>query len=722
MNSSQSMTLPSLRGWRHKAPLILQAESSECGLACLAMIAGYHGLSMDLSQMRQRFNPGQQGISLKHIVIIAQQLDLNCRPLKLEPEKLSSLRLPCILHWNMQHFVVLTKVGKSGITIHDPAVGLRILPWHDVDQSFTGIALELHPGGSFQRDDTRQPLFLSTLWQRMVGLKRSLLMIFALSVLLQCFALASPYYMQLVIDSVIVNHDQPLLNILFLGFLLLLLVEALANLTRQIAGINLSGHLAQQLSINVFTHLIKLPYSYFAQRHIGDLVTRFGSLQDIRRFISQGMVSLVLDSLILIFTLFLMSLYSLKLTLLALLFSLLFLGLRVIMFGPLQRLQQEKIASAAKENTHFIETIRGIQSIRMLKLEAFRLQGWQQLLTDTLNRDIQIRRWEMSFSIVHLVMFGLENLIVIYLAAELAMEQAFSVGMLYAFVSYKNRFNTATNGLVEQIIQWRLLRVHLERLADIVYTPTSVSTLSVLSNSSPGVSAHQLDLKDFTFAYQGQPPTLKHLNLHVPAGMMIVITGASGNGKTTLAKCLAGLYAPTEGQILIDRYPLDSRHPGQKISAVMQDDQCLSGTVIENIAGFQPEIDMPRLIECCKIACLHETIMALPMQYFTLISEGGANLSGGQRQRLYLARALYQQPALLLLDEASSHLDVNCERQINQNLSGLPMTRIVIAHRQETIQMADQRYHLSGGCLSEVAINYSPEITQPTPQQGDQYV
>lgn len=722
MSLGISSPLPALMGWRRKTPQILQAENTECGLACLAMVAGYHGLSMDLSFLRQRFNPGQQGLTLKQLMAIAQELQLNCRALKLEPVQLYSLRLPCILHWNMQHFVVLTKVGRKGVTLQDPAIGLRQLSWHEVDLSFTGIALELQPGGEFQTADIRVPLRLSQLWQRIIGLKRSLLTIFALSVLLQCFALASPYYMQLVIDSVIVNSDQPLLNILFLGFLLLLLVEALANLTRQIAGISMSGHLAQQLSINVFTHLVKLPYSYFSQRHIGDLVTRFGSLQDVRRFISQGVVSLVLDCLILVFTLFLMSLYSIKLTLTVMLFSVIFLLLRLFLFGPVKRLQQEKIASAAKENTHFIETIRGIQSVRMLKLEAFRLQGWQQLLTDTLNRDIQLRRWEMVFSVLHLLLFGLENLIVIYLAAQLVIDQAFSVGMLYAFTSYKSRFNSATNSLLEQIIQWRLLHVHLERLADIVLTPAALESLFTPDAMIITPTAHQLELKDFTFAYQGQAPTLKQLNLTAQPGCMTVITGPSGNGKTTLAKCIVGLLPPTDGQILIDGQPLQHRHANQKISAVMQDDLCLSGTVIDNITGFQPDVDMPRLIQCCQMACLHETIMSLPMQYFTLITEGGANLSGGQRQRLYLARALYQQPALLLLDEASSHLDVHCERQINNNLSELSMTRIVIAHRQETIQMADQRYHLSGGCLTEVAINFSPEITQATTKQGDQYV
>lgn len=723
MNPSLTFKLPLQLSWRRTTPLILQAENAECGLACIAMVAGYHGLNVDLAQLRSMRAFGQQGANLKQLIDFAHSLNLNSRALKLEPDDMQALQLPCILHWNMQHFVVLTRVTRKGIHIHDPALGKQRLTWQQVNDAFTGIALELEPGTDFTPTDLRQPLKLGQLWQRIIGIKRSLLVIFILSLLLQCFALASPYYMQLVIDSVIVNNDATLLNVLFLGFLLLIIVEGITNLTRQIAGIAMSSHLAQQLSVNVFTHLIRLPFSYFSQRHIGDMVARFGSLQDVRRFISQGIVAIILDSLIMLCTLVLMALYSVKLVGVVLGFTVVFMILRLLLLAPVQRLQQEKIACAAKENTHFIETIRGIQSIRMLRLESFRLHGWQHLLTDTLNRDIQLRRWELGFNIVHLFLFGLENLLVVYLAAMLVMDQAFTVGMLYAFTSYKNRFNTAVNGLLEQLIQWRLLRVHLDRLADIVNTPAAIPSLAhhAFADSANAVVAHQLSLQNLSFAYQGQPPLFEHINLSVAAGQLIVITGASGSGKTSLAKCITGLLPASAGQILIDGSPLNNRDPNQRISAVMQDDVSLSGSIIDNVSGFQQQIDMPRLIECCKLACLHEAISQLPMQYYTLLQDGGSNLSGGQRQRLFLARALYQRPALLLLDEASSHLDVKSEQLINQYLSHLPMTRIVIAHRRETIQMAHQRYHLAGGRLTEVAINFTPDLPTPT-QQGDHHV
>ena len=450
MSTATLFKLPLQLSWRRSTPQVLQAENAECGLACIAMVAGYHGLNIDLARLRSLRAFSQQGANLKQLIDFAHSLNLNSRALKLEPEDMANLQLPCILHWNMQHFVVLTRVTSKGVEIQDPACGKRRLSWQQVSDAFTGIALELQPGSDFTPQNLRQPLKLSQLWQRIVGIKRSLLILFILSLLLQCFALASPYYMQLVIDSVIVNNDASLLNVLFLGFFLLIVVEAITNLTRQTAGIAMSGHLAQQLSVNVFTHLIRLPFSYFSQRHIGDMVARFGSLQEVRRFISQGIVALILDTLIMLCTLVLMAFYSLKLMLIVIGIAVLFLALRLMLLGPVQRLQQEKIACAAKENSHFIETLRGIQSIRMLRLESFRLHGWQHLLTDTLNRDIRLRRWEMGFSIVHLLLFGIENLLVVYLAATLVMEQAFTVGMLYAFTSYKNRFNSPINGLHEQ--------------------------------------------------------------------------------------------------------------------------------------------------------------------------------------------------------------------------------------------------------------------------------
>lgn len=718
----QKLSLPLRLGWRKTTPQILQAEASECGLACIAMIAGYHGLNIDLHKLRSAPIGTQQGTNLNQLISLAQSLNLSSRALKLEPEHLNNLQLPCILHWNMQHYVVLTKVTAKGIHIQDPAIGRKKVSWHDVDQRFTGVALELQPTGQFTPAELRQPLKLQHLWQNIVGLKRSLILLFALSMLLQIFSLASPYYMQIVIDDVIANSDKALLTVLLGGFALLILVETFTSLTRQLTGIIMSSHLAQQLSVNVFHHLLTLPYQYFSQRHIGDLVSRFGCLNEVRTFISQGIVSLILDSLIILFTFILMAMYSLKLTVVSCGFALLFIVLRVLFFQPIQRLQQERISSAAKENTHFIESIRGIQTIRMLKLEIFRLNGWQNCFTETLNRDIRIRQWNMSFNLAQVALFALENLIVIYLAATLVIELSFSIGMLYAYISYKSRFMSSVNSLIEQMIQWKLLRVHLDRLADIVQTPSAI-TLSPTANlaNSHSICAHNLQLKKMGYAYKGQPPLLKQLNLCVPAGKMVVITGASGSGKSTLVKCLAGLLHPSEGEVLLDNSPLNSRTTHQKVSAVMQDDICLSGTIIDNVCGFQQDVDMQRLVQCCELACIHKTISQLPMQYFTQIHEGGTNLSGGQRQRLYLARALYQQPALLILDESSSHLDSTCEHQINQHLSQLPMTRVVVAHRRETIEMASKRYHLSGGRLQEVAINFSPEKLQHNPQ-GDQHV
>lgn len=722
MSASFSQLAPSLQlPWRRKVPHIMQAQHSECGVACLAMIAAYHGLKVDLHKLRGAGLVSEQGASLRQLTDYATLMSLNSRAVKLEPAQLHELSLPAILHWDMQHFVVLSRVSSRAITINDPAIGERKLSWAEFGEHFTGIALELQPANSFAKADARSKLTLSALWANIVGLKRSLTLMFGLSLLLQCFALASPYYMQLIIDDVILNQDTQLLNVLFAGFLLLLAVETITNFVRQNVGLHLASHLAQQLSVNVFTHLLKLPFSYFANRHIGDLVTRFGTLREIRRFISEGIVSLVLDSLIVACTLILMAIYSVKLMLIVLGFSVLFTLLRMALLRPLQLLQQEKQVCDAKESTHFIETVRGIQSVRMLRLENFRLQGWQHLLTDSLNRDIRIKRWDMGFSAAQLFLFGLENLLVVYFAAQLVLVQALSVGMLYAFISYKGRFNNAINTLISQLIQWRLLRVHLERLADIVHTTAQLDNLSspAQPDAQPAI-AHKVELRDFSFAYNGSSPVLKHLSLTINPGELVVITGHSGNGKSTLVKCLVGLFGPTDGQLLIDGAPLDNRHPQQRIGAVMQDDICLSGTLIENICGFQPDIDMHRLMQCCQLACLHSTIMQLPMQYYSLLHEGGSNLSGGQRQRLYLARALYQNPALLILDEASSHLDIECEQAINANLARLPMTRIVIAHRQETIAMAQRRFHLQDGSLTEVPVSFRADLP-PKPSQGEYY-
>jgi ATP-binding cassette subfamily B protein RaxB len=728
MTSQATTALPALQlQWGKTTPVILQAEAAECALACLAMICGYHGKQIDMYGMRQRFpNLCQQGLTLRQMLDVGQQLDFHCRPLKLDMSHLKKLRLPCVLHWDMQHFVVLIKVRKNHIIIHDPALGKRHVSIQETADHFTGVGVEFTPSQEFKQQINVTSIGFSHLWQQLIGLKRSLTLLFILTFLLQLFSVASPYYMQLVIDEVVVREDSQLLQVLALGFVGLLLVETMTSFVRKTVILQLSSHLSQRLSVNVFSHILTLPFAFFNRRHLGDIVSRFSSLNHIREFLTTGFVTVVMDGLLAIITLSVMFIYHPTLAWIALAVCVFYIALRLVLLAPLRRLQQEKLQASAKESTHFMESIRSIQSVKLLGIENLRQTQWQNLLTRSINKDIRIAQWELGFFTGHYLLFGLENILIVYLAAGSVIENTMTIGMLYAFMSYKNRFSTSIDSLTSKIIEWKMLTVHFERLSDLVLEAGEKSpsiTTWMASPQGQDTTGASIEVKDLQVCFQPKSPVFSQVNMSIAAGELIVITGQSGCGKSTFIKCLMGLLPPDEGVLTINNHPLTTQaRPPCKIAAVMQDDKTLSGNIIDNISGFSAKVDLPWVMECSQIACLHHVITSLPMQYYTQLGDLGNAFSGGQLQRLFLARALYQRPDILIMDEGSSHLDVECEARINKNLSQLSMTRILIAHRPQTILLANRRYHFQHGTLTEVPVNYQLNHSATLPNKGESYV
>lgn len=702
-------------GVRKTLPLILQTEAAECGLACIAMIASFYGRHTDLVRLRQQYSISTQGANLKQIMHIAANMGLSTRALRLELEHLEQLQPPCILHWEMQHFVVLKKVTSNKLFIHDPAIGERQLSLLEVDKLFTGIALELNPGNDFTPGQDRHTLKLRHFWSSIRGLKSSLLLILALSLLLQLFAIISPYFMQLVVDDVLLRSDNHLLLVLALGFGLLLLIETGTGVLRQLVTLGLSTKLNMQMSANVFHRLIRLPMDYFGKRHMGDVISRFGSTQAIRELLTNGMVAIVIDGLMALIVLLVMFLYDSRLSLIVLAILCLYALLRYLLYRPLRQLNEESIVSAAKENSHLMETIRAMQTIKLFGKEVERQNQWQNRLADAINKDIRIAHWDIGFRTANQLLFGAENILVIYFAATAVMQDHMSVGMLYAFISYKNRFIAAMDGLIGKWIEFRMLELHFDRLADIVFTPAEAPQLHSQepANQAPCIKG-QLEAQNLYYRYSSvDTPILQHINISIEAGTTVAIIGPSGCGKSTLLKCFMGLLQPTSGQILIDQTPL-TKQPSyrQQIAAVMQEDQLLSGSIADNIACFDNPPDRQRIQMAAQMACIHQDIVAMNMQYNTLVGDMGTNLSGGQKQRLILARALYRQPAILFMDEATSHLDSANEAQINHNISQLPMTRIIIAHRHNTICSAQRILALGNNGLVDITHSYKAANSQ----------
>lgn len=675
-----------------RLPLILQAEAAECGLACLAMIVGYYGFHTDIAQLRRRCAISSHGTHLKALMAIASRLQLAPRALRVELSTLHQVQLPCVLHWDMNHFVVLKSVSARALVIHDPAVGMRRLSWEEVSKHFTGIALELTPTDAFEPGNDSRRLPLSSLWSRQVGLTRTLTLILLLSLLLQLFTVVAPFYVQTVVDDVVLRSDSHLLLVLALGFGLLLLIETGVSALRQFVIIGFASRLNLQMAANLFHHLVRLPLEFFQKRHIGDVVSRFSSLDNIRQLLSTGLVSAIVDGLMALVTLLAMFVYDVWLTLVVLVTVALYLALRLVLYRPLRRLSEESLVANAHKDTSFLESVRAIQTVKLFQKENERQNLWQNRLVDSINKDIRIARLNIGYDTANRLLFGAGNILVIFFAAQAVMGSVISLGMFYAFMSFKQRFVGAMDGLIDNIIEIKLLGLHLQRLADIAFT--SQETYHKRQAGLPELSrpAGRIEVDKLSFRYaDDEPPAFEPVSFTVEAGEIVAIVGSSGAGKTTLIKCLMGLLSPSAGSILIDGQPV-SRIPNYRhlVAGVMQDDQLLSGSIADNISCFDPEGDLARIVECAQLACIHDEIIAMPMQYNTLVGDLGTGLSGGQKQRIAIARALYSEPVILFMDEASSHLDIAIEQQLNFNLGRLRITRVVVAHRPETIQLADR--------------------------------
>ncbi|PJK06175.1 ABC transporter [Lysobacteraceae bacterium NML71-0210] len=670
---------------------ILQSEAAECGLASLAMVAGHHGLELSLPDLRQRFPLSLKGAKLNQLIHIAQALGFKTRALRLDMDDLDKLALPCVLHWDLNHFVVLQKVSHRKAVILDPAIGKRVLPLAEVSEHFTGVALELAPGEAFAPRKALPSISVRQLTGRVTGLWRALAQILLLSIALQVFVVLSPFFMQWVVDQVLVSADRDLLTVLGLGFGLALLLQIGIGLLRGWSVVYLSSRLGLQWMGNVFAHALRLPLSFFEKRHLGDITSRMGSVREIQRTLTTSFVEALIDGLMAVVTLALMLFYSWKLSLITLLAVALYLGIRLLAYRPLRDGTEQQLVAAAKQQTHLLESLRGMQSVKVAGAEGLRRSRYDNLMVDTVNHEIRLARMGLGFNSASQLVFGIERIAVIWIGALLAMQNVFSVGMLIAYLAYKDQFAQRMSGLIDKAMEFRMLRLHGERLADIVLTEPEDHTVQA---ELPPPGDMKIEVEGLGFRYaDGEPWVLKDLSFTIEPGESVAIVGASGGGKTTLVKLLLGLLRPQEGSIRIggqDIHKVGAQNVRQYMGAVMQDDQLFAGSIADNISFFDAHVEQSRVEQAAHMAAIHDEIMAMPMGYHSLIGDMGSSLSGGQKQRVILARALYRQPKLLFLDEATSHLDIHNEQWVNAAVKQLDITRVIVAHRPETIASADR--------------------------------
>lgn len=689
---------------RSKIRLVRQTEVAECGLACLAMIANFHGLDVDLGTLRRRYSPSLRGAPLRSLIGLADKIGLSARAVKLSLDEVKNLQVPCILHWDMNHYVILEHVKGGKALIHNPDGRSTDMEISELSKHFTGIALELQPSNDFETGKKRERLKLSQLWHNMTGFKRAIVQILLLTFLLQIYVIALPYYMQLAIDQALPALDLSLLAVLAIGFGLFTIINTGASLLRSFVLLVAGTTLGFALASNVARRLFRLPIDWFEKRHVGDILSRFQSVGPIQSMLTQGAVASIVDGMMAIMTLVLMVWYSVLLAAIAIIAFALYGIVRAISFSFEREAQEASIIMGGKEQTTLIESLRGMTTLRLFGRETLRHALWQSKLTDSVNAGVRMARvgiWQTS---ANALIFGLENVLTIYIAISLVIKgDGFSIGMVFAYMAYKSQFMAKSAALVDNAIAFRMLGLHLERLSDIALTDEDKSFGDGFDLETEMIG--HVELRDVFYRYSPSDPlVLRGVNLAVQPGDFVAITGTSGGGKSTLVKLLLGLVEPDEGEVLIDglslrRFGYKSYH--NQVAAVLQEDSLFAGTMADNIALFDEKIDMDNVIAAATSAAIHDDIASMPMQYETLIGDMGSTLSGGQKQRVLLARALYRRPKLLVMDEGTAHLDVEHEKAVNVAISAMGITRLIIAHRKETIAAAGRLLIMEGGQLRE---------------------
>ncbi|HHV1852115.1 TPA: colicin V export peptidase/ABC transporter CvaB [Escherichia coli] len=690
-NFRQIINLLDLR-WQRRVPVIHQTETAECGLACLAMICGHFGKNIDLIYLRRKFNLSARGATLAGINGIAEQLGMATRALSLELDELRVLKTPCILHWDFSHFVVLVSVKRNRYVLHDPARSIRYISREEMSRYFTGVALEVWPGSEFQSETLQTRISLRSLINSIYGIKRTLAKIFCLSVVIEAINLLMPVGTQLVMDHAIPAGDRGLLTLISAALMFFILLKAATSTLRAWSSLVMSTLINVQWQSGLFDHLLRLPLAFFERRKLGDIQSRFDSLDTLRATFTTSVIGFIMDSIMVVGVCVMMLLYGGYLTWIVLCFTTIYIFIRLVTYGNYRQISEECLVREARAASYFMETLYGIATVKIQGMVGIRGAHWLNMKIDAINSGIKLTRMDLLFGGINTFVTACDQIVILWLGAGLVIDNQMTIGMFVAFSSFRGQFSERVASLTSFLLQLRIMSLHNERIADIALHEKEEKKpeIEIVADMGP----ISLETNGLSYRYDSQSaPIFSALSLSVAPGESVAITGASGAGKTTLMKVLCGLFEPDSGRVLING--IDIRQIGinnyhRMIACVMQDDRLFSGSIRENICGFAEEMDEEWMVECARASHIHDVIMNMPMGYETLIGELGEGLSGGQKQRIFIARALYRKPGILFMDEATSALDSESEHFVNVAIKNMNITRVIIAHRETTLRTVDR--------------------------------
>lgn len=690
-----------MRPGRRRVPVRLQSTSVECGVAALAMVLGYHGRHTSVAELRDRMVLARDGASAASIARHARELGLKVRAFHAEPHALTKLALPLIAHWGMNHFVVIERFTKRGADIVDPAAGRRRVSHEELDESFTGVALELLPTEQLEhRPDTETGLwsFVKPFLPRSPSV---LSVIIAASAALTVLGLLPAFLTAYIIDHVLPGRQENILLILTAGLVAYTVSHAMMTLARAELLLWLQTRVDWSMMSTFLRHLMSLPYKFFQLRTGGDLLVRVSSMAYVRDAVSSQLLAILLDVALLGTYLVVIGLKSLLFVAVIVAIAVAQIVIMVVSAPAAQRLTERELQSLGEAQSTLLEAVTGAETVKSSGAEHVVVRRWSQKFTEQLESSVRRSRLDNAVDGLIGMLGTAAPLLMLVVGAYLVFTDSLSLGTMLALIALAGAALSPVAQLGRSIKTFQTIRVHLDRLRDVLNEPAE----SFGQGDRKADLTKPITLTDVSFRYSGDgPAALSDISLTVDPGEKIAIVGSSGSGKSTLARLILGLYDPTDGEIRYGSTPIDEldlNHLRRQCGVVTQDADIFSGSVLTNIALVMPEATLDDVVAAARLAAVHEDVARMPMGYETILGEGGSGLSGGQRQRLAIARAVVHAPRVLLLDEATSHLDATTEATVHANLSALECTRIVIAHRLSTVRDADRILVLEGGRIVE---------------------
>jgi ATP-binding cassette subfamily B protein len=679
---------------------IQQLDASDCGAACLAMVLDCLGSKLSVSEIRKVLNAGPSGVSLANLLEIASRFDLLGRAVRVQPHQFSLLNTGMILHWEFNHLVVYEGRTPMGLVVLDPAVGRRTISENEFGVLFTGLALEFFPNAGFipakrRADPTLQ--YVLQIFHHPNLLRQALVA----SLLVQVFGMALPLLTAVVIDRVLPHANIGLLGLVLLGAVSAAVFGSLASFLRSHALVCLRAQFDQAATFKFVDHLLSLPYTFFQQRSPGDLMLRVYANSSIREILSSTVLSAALDGgLALIYAIVLFWLAP-PLASVALGFGVFQVALVLKTRRSLSELMAAEWSARSRANSKLVQVLHGIQALKGAGAEAEGFRFWAGDFANELNsvnkRLIYNARLDAA---THFFQNGAPA-ILLCIGALLVMKGSIPLGGMLAAATLSTAFLRPLMELVKNSISLLEVRVHVERIHDVVNAQPEKAD----AGEHPILPFGELDLQDIVFTYPGQDePVINKISIKAQSGQSIALVGETGCGKSTLVHLILGFYPCDSGTIKFDNQDISNlnlKSLRRQIGYVPQSSYVFEGSVRDNISLSHPEASLAEIIDAARVACIHDEIMAMDNGYDTRLIANGDSVSGGQRQRIALARALLCKPKILIMDEATSALDGLTEAKLTKNLNGLACTRIVVAHRLSTIQLADVIYVISRGRVVE---------------------